>query len=348
MAMLRPGMEPLTIDYDMEDRLAPRQGRTGSVSSAIAGKVERGAPHLCADRLRTITDNIPALIAYYDADQVCRFVNRPHEGQFGQGAREAVGRTMKEALGNDAYAERKPRIEAALRGERVAFEQRMPGTGSNYHLQIDYVPELDESGKIAGIFVLVQDISARKQKEAVLELAALHDPLTGLANRRLLADRISLAIAHARRNRSAMAVLYLDLDGFKQINDTLGHDAGDDLLNRVGERLVAEVREVDTVARVGGDEFVIALWQVGGAGDAARVASKVIRAVSTPCDIGGRAMKITISAGVGVYPAHGENAVTLLKSANLALHEAKRSGKDAYCLADGLADQKRIWRHAKR
>ena len=133
-----------------------------------------------------------------------------------------------------------------------------------------------------------------------------------------------------------MAVVYLDLDGFKKVNDTLGHDAGDSLLKRVGERLVAAVREVDTVARVGGDEFVIALWQVGGAGDAAaRVASKVIKAVSKPYEIAGRAVTITISAGVGMYPAHGKDAAALLKSADRALHAAKHFGKNAYQVFDG-------------
>src|ERR1035437_3650620 len=115
-----------------------------------------------------------------------------------------------------------------------------------------------------------------------LESLALHDALTGLPNRRLLMDRLSLAIAHARRNKRTMAVMYLDLDGFKQINDTLGHDAGDTLLSMVAARLVAAVRQEDTVARWGGDEFVIALWELSHADGVAKLASKVIQAVSQP------------------------------------------------------------------
>jgi diguanylate cyclase (GGDEF)-like protein len=208
-------------------------------------------------------------------------------------------------------------------------------SGRNRHLQIDYVPEFDDSTQVVGMFALTQDITGRKQNEERLESAALHDALTGLANRQLLADRVSLAIAQARRNKSAMAVVYLDLDGFKEVNDTLGHDAGDSLLKMVAQRLVASRREVDTVARVGGDEFVIALWQVRGAQDAARVAAKVIKTVSKPYDVGGCTVKITISAGVGIYPAHGKDAPTLLKSADLGLHEAKHSGKNAYRVFDG-------------
>ncbi len=171
--------------------------------------------------------------------------------------------------------------------------------------------------------------AARKYGK-MLESLALNDPLTGLANRRLLDDRMSMALVHARRNKSAMAVVYLDLDGFKQINDTLGHGVGDLLLKMVAGRLVATVREEDTVARLGGDEFVLALWHVSGTDYAAAVASRAIAAVSQPYEIEGRIVGITISAGVSIYPVHGEDADALLKSADLALYEAKHAGRNAY------------------
>jgi len=164
------------------------------------------------------------------------------------------------------------------------------------------------------------------------ESLALTDPLTGLPNRRLLVDRVSMSLVRARRDQSAMAVLYLDLDGFKEINDRLGHGAGDALLKMVAGRLSAAVREEDTVARLGGDEFVIVLHLSGDA-DAGPVASKIIKAVSQPYDIEGQAVGITISAGVALYPVHGEDAETLMKSADLALYEAKRSGKNVYRIA---------------
>jgi two-component system cell cycle response regulator len=167
----------------------------------------------------------------------------------------------------------------------------------------------------------------------ILESLALNDPLTGLANRRLLEDRMSMALVHARRNKSAMAMLYLDLDGFKEINDTLGHGAGDELLKTVAERLLATVREADTVARLGGDEFAIALWQIKGPDDAGIAASKVIKSVSQPYSLDGKTARITVSAGVAIYPVHGENADDLLKSADQALYEAKHAGKNTYRIA---------------
>ena len=175
---------------------------------------------------------------------------------------------------------------------------------------------------------------AARNHGKMLESLALNDPLTGLANRRLLSDRMSMALVHARRNKSAMAVVCLDLDGFKQINDTLGHGAGDVLLKMVAGRLVATVREEDTVARLGGDEFIIALWHISGNDYAATVALKVIKAVSQPYDIEGHTVSITTSAGVGIYPVHGEDADTLMKSADLALYEAKRAGKNAYRISE--------------
>ena len=170
-----------------------------------------------------------------------------------------------------------------------------------------------------------------------LESLALHDPLTGLPNRRLLMDRLALAMAHAHRNKGNMAVMYLDLDGFKQINDTLGHDVGDALLAQVAARLVGAVRQGDTVARVGGDEFVIALPELSHGDDVADLVSKVMQAVSQPYSIQGCGVDVTASVGVSVYPVHGDNVETLLKSADLALYEAKRAGKNDYCIS-GYAD----------
>ncbi len=172
-----------------------------------------------------------------------------------------------------------------------------------------------------------------EQYSLAQESLALHDALTGLPNRRLLSDRLSLSIAHARRNKSAMAVMYLDLDGFKQINDTLGHDAGDTLLRAVATRLVAAVRQEDTVARLGGDEFVIVLCDLDHPDSVAKLVSKVIQAVSQPYSIEDRTVCMTASVGVGIYPTHGEDVETLMKGADKALYEAKRTGKNDYRIA---------------
>jgi two-component system cell cycle response regulator len=167
----------------------------------------------------------------------------------------------------------------------------------------------------------------------VLESLALHDALTGLPNRRILMDRLTFAITHAHRNKHSMAVMYLDLDGFKQINDTLGHDAGDTLLIMVAARMVAAVRQEDTVVRLGGDEFVIVLWELSHDDGVTKPVLKVIEAVSQPYVIDGNTISITTSIGISIYPTHGEDAETLMKSADLALYEAKRTGKNDYSIA---------------
>jgi len=174
---------------------------------------------------------------------------------------------------------------------------------------------------------------AARNHAKMLEELALNDPLTGLANRRLLDDRMAMALVHAQRHKSAMAVIYLDLDGFKEINDTLGHGVGDVLLKMVAKRLLTTVREEDTVARLGGDEFAIALWHVSGIEYAASVAARAIAAVAQPYDIEGNVVDITTSAGVSIYPVHGRNAETLMKNADLALYLAKAEGKNVYRIA---------------
>ena len=169
-----------------------------------------------------------------------------------------------------------------------------------------------------------------KESNKVLESLALHDELTGLPNRRLLLDRLTLAIAHARRDKRTMAVMYLDLDEFKQINDTLGHGAGDILLRTVAARLTKAVRQVDTVARLAGDEFVIVMWELTHANSVASLGEKVMQVLSQPCSIEGHEVNMTASIGISIYPTHGEEVETLLKNADMALYEAKRSGKNDY------------------
>jgi diguanylate cyclase (GGDEF)-like protein len=164
----------------------------------------------------------------------------------------------------------------------------------------------------------------------VLKSLALHDSLTGLPNRRLLMDRLSLAIAHAYRYKHTMALLYLDLDKFKPVNDTFGHTTGDILLRMVADRVVNSVRQEDTVARLGGDEFVIVLWKLSDTEDADKLASKVIDALSKPFIIQGLKVSITVSIGVSIYPMHGGDGNTLMKSADLALIGAKLAGKNNY------------------
>jgi len=159
-----------------------------------------------------------------------------------------------------------------------------------------------------------------------LNVLALHDPLTGLGNRRLLSDRLSAAMSNARRNNAEMGLIYLDLDGFKNVNDSFGHAVGDTLLKIAADRLLSHVRKEDTVVRSAGDEFVIVLWHVRGVDDAVVAANKLVRALSEPYQLGKHSAAVTVSAGIGVFPLHGLDAETLLRSADAALYSAKQLG----------------------
>jgi len=175
---------------------------------------------------------------------------------------------------------------------------------------------------------------SRQQQEL-----ALHDPLTGLPNRRLLEDRIATVLQHATRQQNKAAVMYLDLDGFKAINDTHGHATGDDILKMVAQRLVGCARKEDTVARVGGDEFVIVMGNIAHLGDTQEPASKLIEAVSEPYLLNGLTLQLSTSIGIGIFPDDADAVASVIAMADAALYEAKRSGKNRSCTAQTLRNQ---------
>jgi diguanylate cyclase (GGDEF)-like protein/PAS domain S-box-containing protein len=174
------------------------------------------------------------------------------------------------------------------------------------------------------------DVTARVKAEAELEYQAYHDPLTGLPNRALFADRLNIALARARRHKEPIAVLYADLDHLKRVNDTLGHGVGDLLLKEAAQRLRSMVRAVDTVARFGGDEFVILLGRVKDASVAARVAEKLVATMNEPMEVGGHTLRVTVTVGVSAWPDDGDDGETLVKNADNALYQAKEQGRNSY------------------
>lgn len=180
----------------------------------------------------------------------------------------------------------------------------------------------------------LRDITERKASEARIQHLAYHDPLTALPNRTLLLDRLDHALAEARRHHRGLAVLFVDLDNFKSINDTLGHPIGDRLLKEASARMTGVLRAEDTVARVGGDEFVVLLPNVPVAGDPALVASKAIEALAAPFRVQGHELHVTASIGIGVYPRDGEDRETLLRHADSALYQAKDRGRNTYQFFD--------------
>jgi diguanylate cyclase (GGDEF)-like protein len=193
-------------------------------------------------------------------------------------------------------------------------------------------PLFDEAGKPRGAIGASLDVTERKRAEEQVRSLAYRDPLTTLPNRLLFQDRLAVAVAQAHRHRRPLAVVFLDLDRFKVINDSLGHSVGDRLIREVSTRLRTCLREGDTVARLGGDEFTLLLPDIGQAVDAAKVTAKVLDLLRLPFDIEGRELFVTASAGISLYPDDGSDAEALLKHADTAMYRAKELGRDNYQL----------------
>ncbi|MCH8157592.1 MAG: GGDEF domain-containing protein [Nitrospinae bacterium] len=180
----------------------------------------------------------------------------------------------------------------------------------------------------------------RKRDEKIIKNMAYHDALTGLPNRVLLHDRMDIALAHAKRNKKMMGVLYIDFDGFKPINDTLGHAVGDIVLQKIAKRFLGALRREDTVARLGGDEFVVILNDLLSPIDSGRLAQKLLDVAREPIDINGEKISITLSIGISLFPKDGEGTASLLKFADEALYQAKNKGRNRFQYSSpSLADQ---------
>ena len=188
-------------------------------------------------------------------------------------------------------------------------------------------PLRSSSGEVIAATGIARDVTALKVKEAFLSHRALHDPLTGLPNRVLILDRLEAAIARIRRHQAYLAVLYLDLDRFKTVNDNLGHEVGDRVLQTVGQRLQQTLRPSDSVARLGGDEFAAVLPDLHGHGEAMHVAERLLAAVAEPIDLGGETLVITVSIGVASANDGDASAGELLRRADFAMYTAKDRGR---------------------
>ncbi len=188
----------------------------------------------------------------------------------------------------------------------------------------------DEQARITHYVAVFSNVTQLIQNQHTLKRLAHYDPLTGLPNRTLLADRLELAMAHAERTRAHLAICFVDLDGFKQVNDRLGHDAGDTLLREIALRLKTCVRQSDTVARLGGDEFVLVLGEMKQPSDCKNLLDKLLAEVSQPVPIGDDQAHVSASIGVSVFPADGSTGEALMTLADRAMYQAKRDGKSRY------------------
>jgi diguanylate cyclase (GGDEF)-like protein/PAS domain S-box-containing protein len=211
----------------------------------------------------------------------------------------------------------------------LEFRVCPPGHETRYVQMRVYVVR-DGAGRFTRRAGVVQDVTERKAQEARIEHLAYHDALTGLPNRAMLMDRLAQALSQAQRRDQQVAVLFIDLDRFKLVNDSLGHAVGDQLLQEIARRLRGALREDDTVARVGGDEFQVITSNVAGSVDVARIAEKLMRALGEPFTLEGQELHVTASIGVSLFPRDGASGELLLKYADTALYEAKGEGRNGY------------------
>ena len=291
--------------------------------------------------LRTITDNLPVLISYIDSKEVVRFSNLTYKTWLNRDPAQTVGRPLAEAMGPELYASRREQIKNVLAGHLTEFQAILDLPDGVHHHQVTYLPDRAPDGSVAGFFALTMDITALKRVEAQLERLARHDTLTGLANRRYFEERLSEFLL--QREQGPFALMFLDIDQFKTINDRYGHAMGDAALKHFSDCLKACVRASDTVARLAGDEFVVLLPGLHTRDDAERIARKIIQMVRQGFTLKGEMLTMATSIGIAYASAVAISADELLATADKALYGAKTAGRDTFsvieCSASGVLQQ---------
>ncbi len=398
--------------------------------------------------LRTLADNVPAMIAYYEPQNLrCVFANKRYAESNGWTVDSIIGKTVREAIGEEAWRMIEPQVERVLKGENVEYVRPMTlPNGERRTIEVNLIPHFDQRAQMVGGFVLItditrhqlaeqairdseermrkfaaatnegiffhkngiltdvneallaimgytreemighntlefvppewqravtdymsaalenpyeaevvhknghniavemvgktlhlgnetyrlgalRDITARKHAEARIQYLAHHDMLTGLPNRAYLIERLATILALARRHGTLVAIMFIDLDNFKTVNDWLGHHSGDALLKEVATRIKEVLREADMVSRLGGDEFLAILADFAAPEDAARVADKLLESISAPFALEGRQVYANASIGISVFPRDGDNADDLIRHADAAMYSAKEQGR---------------------
>jgi diguanylate cyclase (GGDEF)-like protein/PAS domain S-box-containing protein len=282
------------------------------------------------DAERLIIQHAGDFVALLDERAAWVYASPSYQAEFGKMIRP--GAEYLEIVHADDRDSIRSALQQLLAGEtpnRLQYRVQMAKRGER-HLESEASLIHDASGKVTQIVMISRDITERKEMEAYILHQSFHDALTGLPNRLLLVDRMKQATAHLGRKNAPVAVLFIDLDRFKDINDTLGHAAGDRLLQEIAERLGKCVRDGDTVARLSGDEFVVLLAGLNDVQDAALVADKIVAAVAAPCRISGTELRVSPSIGIAVFPDDGHDIDELLRNADTAMYHAKQEGRGRF------------------
>ncbi|GFE58518.1 CBS domain-containing protein [Geobacter sp. AOG1] len=279
-----------------------------------------------------LSSSIDMAIVATDKELRIKYFNPVAERVFGCDAPHAIGRTVMElhALEGVAPTRLLKAQEIVRKKGKHFFPVEMNRNGVFRYYDGSLSSILDKQKKLVGFVLMLHDVTERRQQEKTIHHLAYHDALTGLPNRVLLNDRLSQALAASKRNGTRGALMILDLDRFKDINDTLGHGTGDLLLKAVSGRLLSILRKSDTVSRMGGDEFVLLLPAIALAASAELIAGKIVKAFRKPFVCDGHTFKVTASIGIADFPDDGEDEETLLKNADIALYRVKEQGRNNF------------------
>lgn len=330
-------MEAGAQDYLIKGQIEPHE-LLRAMRCSVARKTLEEALFNEESRAQATLDSIGDAVICTDARGNITFLNPVAERMTGWSLREAAGRPLAESFritdASTGEPAADPTKKAAAGQARLT---RLPANciltrrdGHQIFIEDSVGPILDRAGRPAGAVLVFRDVTLARALAEKLTHLAEHDSLTGLPNRLLLNDRLSQAIAHAARRTGSIAVLFMDLDGFKHINDSLGHQTGDNLLRSVSTRLLRCVRAPDTISRQGGDEFVLLLLDLHHPAEAAITAKRLLEAVAEPHDLGTQELHITASIGISVYPDDGLEAETLIKNADTAMYQAKEQGRQSF------------------
>jgi diguanylate cyclase (GGDEF)-like protein/PAS domain S-box-containing protein len=333
VAIARLAVQRGAQDYLLQERL-DGYSLSKALSNMLARSAYAEALFLEKERAQVTLNSIGDAVISTDVAGHVTYLNAVAEGMTGWSLQEASGRMLQEVLriidGDTREPALNPLALAILHNKTVGLSPHcilIRRDGYESAIEDTAAPIHDQRGRVTGAVTVFHDVSVARAMSLRMSYIAQHDFLTELPNRMLLNDRLTQAMASAHRHRKSLAVLFLDVDHFKHINDSLGHAIGDKLLKSIAQRLMTCVRSSDTVSRQGGDEFVVLLSEVARPEDVAFTAEKILAEVSKAHHLDHQDLQVTVSMGIGVYPADGTDAETLLKHADMALLYAKTHGR---------------------